>query len=523
MKEFARSSVGQYATAALLTVVATAVALALGHSIEPSGPEILLAAVMLSAWYGGLGPGLLATGLSVLAIDQLLMPPEYRSVVGWDDVVRLIVFILVSVLISWLNGSRKQAKETLQQSYDELEVRVRERTADLARANAILEDQVSERLRAERTLRESEEVHRITLSNISDSIFVTDDAGSFTYICPGVEVIFGRTRGEVAKIGNIAGLLGEDLYDLDELGLVGEISNIEREIIDAAGMKRLLLINVKRVSIKGGNVLYTCREITERRQLQENHIQLEREQAANRAKDECLAMISHDLRTPLNSVLGWVQLMRRSGPDETTLERALDAIEHGAKSQQQLLADLLDFSGMKEGAIRLDLHPIDLITLVDAAIEMVRLDAINRSIEIRFSHDKSIGKIPADAERLKRVVWNLLVNAVKFTQPGGIIEVRVEEIETTARIIVEDTGCGIDAESIPFIFDRFYRASSTPGVGGLGLGLSIARRLVEMHGGTISAHSDGPGRGAIFSIDLPLTPFETVRELAAQEWSGLPG
>jgi signal transduction histidine kinase len=433
MKEFARSSVGHYATAALLSVLATAVALALGGSIEPSGPEILLAAVMLSAWYGGLGPGLLATALSVLAIDQLLMPPEYRSVVGWDDVVRLIVFILVSVLISWLNGSRKQAKETLQQSYDELEVRVRERTADLASANAILEDQISERLRAERTLRESE-----------------------------------------------------------------------------------------RVSIKGGNVLYTCREITERRQLQENHIQLERAQAANRAKDECLAMISHDLRTPLNTVLGWVQLIRRSGPDETTLEPALDAIEHAAKSQQQLLADLLDLSSMKEGAIRLDLHPIDLVILVDAAIEMVRPDAINRSIEIRFCPDRSIGKIPGDAERLKRVVWNLLVNAIKFTQPGGIVEVRIEEIETTARIVVKDTGCGIDAQSVPFIFERFYRARSAPAGGGLGLGLSIARRLVEMHGGTIAAHSDGSGRGATFTIDLPLTPIETVRDLAAQEWSRLP-
>jgi signal transduction histidine kinase len=332
------------------------------------------------------------------------MPPEYRSVVGWDDVVRLIVFILVSVLISWLNGSRKQAKETLQQAYDELEVRVRERTADLARANAVLEDQISVRLRAEQT-----------------------------------------------------------------------------------------------------------------------NIQLEREQAANRAKDECLAMISHDLRTPLNSVLGWVQLIRRSGPDETTLVRALDAIEHGARSQQQLLADLLDFASIKEGAIRLDVHSIDLVTLVEAAIEMVRLDAINRSIEIRFRPDKSIGKIPADAGRLKRVVWNLLVNAIKFTQPGGIVEVRVEEIETTARILVKDTGCGIDAESVPFIFDRFYQASNSPAGGGMGLGLSIARRLVEMHGGTISAHSEGAGRGATFTVDLPLAPIETVRELAAREWSGLPG
>jgi len=505
VKQLAHSSVGRYAIASFLVVVATAVALALGAAIGPSGPEIFLAAVMLAAWYGGLGPGLVATGLSVLAIDQFLVPPALRSVLGWDDIVRLLVFVLVSLLISWLNGARKAAKETLQRSHDELELRVRERTADLARTNAVLEEQISERLRAERTLRESENIHRITLSNISDAVFVTDNSGSFKYISPNVSVIFGVTQQDAATVGNIAGLLGGDLFDREELRLLGEIHNIEHWITDVSGTRRLLLVNVKRVTINGGTVLYTCRDITERRQLEEEHNRLEREQVASRAKDEVLAMVSHDLRTPLNSILGWAELIRRRGKEESLLEQGLEAIERGARSQQQLLADLLDIAQLGAASLRLQLHPIDLAALVESAISVVRPDAEARSIEIRSSYDGSVGYVPGDTGRLKQVVLNLLVNGLKFTPSGGVVSVTVEHSQSTARLVVQDNGCGIDAESLPFIFERFYQGDNAVRAGGLGLGLSIARRLVELHGGSIGAHSDGPGRGATFTVDLPMT------------------
>src|SRR5262249_7159662 len=150
--------------------------------------------------------------------------------------------------------------------------------------------------------------------------------------------------------------------------------------------------------------------------------------------------------------------------------------------------------------------PIDLVEVVESAIGVVRLDAEARSIEIRSSYGVSIGRVVGDAARLKQVILNLLINGIKFTPPGGAISVRVEHSEAAARIVVEDNGCGIESDSLPFIFDRFYQGDNGNAVraGGLGLGLSIARRLVELHGGSIGVHSDGPGLGATFTVELPM-------------------
>lgn len=187
------------------------------------------------------------------------------------------------------------------------------------------------------------------------------------------------------------------------------------------------------------------------------------------------------------------------------MEQGLEAIERGARSQQHLLADLLDIAQLGAGSLRLELHPIDLVALVESAIAVVRPDAEARSIEIRSSYDASVSYVPGDTGRLKQVILNLLVNGLKFTPSGGVVSVTVEHSESTARIVVEDTGCGIDAQSLPFIFERFYQADNAMRAGGLGLGLSIARRLIELHGGTIGVHSDGPGLGSTFTVDLPMT------------------
>src|SRR5262249_10616394 len=212
------------------------------------------------------GRGLLATFLSVLAIDFFLLPPVYGLTLSWAYIPRLGAFAFVALLTDWLTAARKQAELALRAAHDDLERRVGERTAELSRANAVLEEQIVERQRAEEALRESEELHRVTLSRISDAVFITEEAGAFTYICPNASVIFGYSPEEVRTLGNIKRLIGNGVFDRCELDVAGEIQNIEREVKDKAGSCHAILVNVKRVSIKGGSLLYTCRDITGRKQ-----------------------------------------------------------------------------------------------------------------------------------------------------------------------------------------------------------------------------------------------------------------
>jgi PAS domain S-box-containing protein len=505
MRKTKRSPLLLYGAAILVSLLALAISLFMRPLIEPNILAIYLGAVMFSAWYGGLGPGLVTTILSALAIDYFFTPSGYAMALDRDDIVRAVIFIAVAVLISSLNGARKRAEEASQAANTELEIGVEKRTAELVKANMLLEQQVLERQRVEEALRESEEIHRITLACISDAVFVTDNEGAFTYVCPNVNVIFGYSQEEVFEFTNIASLLGSALFNRRDLEAHGEIPNIEREITDRTGRKHILLVNIKRVSIKGGTVLFTCRDITDRKHLEEQRIELEREHAANRAKDECLATVSHELRTPLNSILGWAQILHRSNLDKEVLTHGLDAIEHSAASQNKLISDLLDVSRIVAGTLSIEARPVEIAPIIDSAIDIMRPAANAKSIRIEALLDTSICSIIGDPNRLKQIVWNLLANAIKFTPEGGLVEIKLEHTASNARIIVSDTGSGISAESLPHIFARFYQASNAARRGGLGLGLAIVRRLVELHGGSIRAESAGTGQGATFTVDLPLT------------------
>ncbi|TVQ05376.1 MAG: PAS domain S-box protein [Leptolyngbya sp. DLM2.Bin27] len=242
-------------------------------------------------------------------------------------------------------------------------------------------------------------------------------------------------------------------------------------------------------------------------------------EAANRIKDEFLAVLSHELRSPLNPILGWSQLLQKRQPDAITLARGLETIERNAKLQTQLIADLLDVSRILQGKLSLEVAPVRLQTTVEAAIETVRLAAEAKAIQIRAEFDPDLAAVLGDAGRLQQVVWNLLANAVKFTPEGGEVEIRLESIEhrpggppsaarTQAQITVTDTGKGIAPEFLPYIFERFRQADSktTRKFGGLGLGLAIARQLVELHGGTIAVASPGEGMGTSFTVRLPCRP-----------------
>lgn len=267
-------------------------------------------------------------------------------------------------------------------------------------------------------------------------------------------------------------------------------------------------------------------EITEREQAEEERARmLVREQAAraeaeaaNRTKDEFLATLSHELRTPLTAILGWSHLLQTNKFDDQSTARALETIERNARSQSQLIDDLLDVSRIITGKLRLDVRPIELVKIVEAVVESSRPAAGAKTIQFEVALDKSASQIVGDATRLQQVFWNLFSNAIKFTPEGGRVEVRLERADLQAQVVVSDNGQGINPQFLPVIFDRFRQAdgSTTRKHGGLGLGLAIAQHLVEMHGGTIKARSEGINKGATFIVQLPLRTANHSGEAAAR-------
>jgi signal transduction histidine kinase/CheY-like chemotaxis protein len=253
-------------------------------------------------------------------------------------------------------------------------------------------------------------------------------------------------------------------------------------------------------------------------------------EAANRIKDEFLATLSHELRTPLTSLLGWSSVLREAKRDEKVLAQGLDAIDRNARVQAQLIDDLLDVSRIVSGKLNLDVRPLDITSVARAAINVVQPAADAKGITLDYYAEPGLGAISADSARVHQIIWNLLSNAVKFTPHGGKISLRVDQNGSDARVTVKDTGQGIDSEFLPRVFDRFRQAdsSTTRSFGGLGLGLAIVRHLVELHGGTVSAQSDGVGKGAMFSATFPLladrtAPVAQVQEISAADGYSLDG
>jgi signal transduction histidine kinase len=254
-------------------------------------------------------------------------------------------------------------------------------------------------------------------------------------------------------------------------------------------------------------------DITKRKRIEKERAQLliseqearEQAEAANRAKDDFVAMVSHDLRSPLNAVLGWSQILHQNGEDETIRNRAVEIIERNAKAQDALIEDLLDVSRIVQGKLELQISSVNLQSIISTAIDSAYPTAIAKNIHLKSELDSMIENTVGDANRLQQVLANLLSNAVKFTPEFGYIKVCLQEIENTAQITVSDTGKGISSELLPYIFERFRQGNDTQTKQkGLGLGLAIARHLVELHNGTITAESAGEGKGTTFIVSLPL-------------------
>ena len=234
-------------------------------------------------------------------------------------------------------------------------------------------------------------------------------------------------------------------------------------------------------------------------------------EAADRSKDAFLATVSHELRTPLNAILGWARMLRSGGLAPDKIDRALEVIERNSFVQAQLIDDLLDISRIILGKLRLDLQPLQLAAVVEAAVESMQHALATKEIRFHQMLDPDAGSVAGDAHRIQQVLWNLLSNAVKFTPKGGTVRLDVARVGSSVRVTVSDTGQGLSEAMLLSVFERFKQADGSAARvhGGLGLGLSITRHIVELHGGTIEAHSEGEGRGATFIVTLPVSPIRT--------------
>ena len=293
------------------------------------------------------------------------------------------------------------------------------------------------------------------------------------------------TSGGESRLAKLLDLLAE---------AAGSVTLLERP------MSAATLLRSVQVALRSRRRQYQVRDLLKRQQFLRGEAE-----EANRIKDEFLATVSHELRTPLNAILGWATLMRQGRMDANTAARAIEAIERNAKAQAQLIEDLLDVSRMISGNLRLNVERTNLVSVIKAAVDVVHPAADAKKIQLDLELDV-VDDLEADAHRLQQVVWNLLSNAVKFTDRGGKVRIKLERVNSHAQIEVSDTGEGIDPEFLPHLFEPFRQAdgTSTKRHGGLGLGLAIARRLVEMHGGTISAKSEGAGRGSTFTLSIPM-------------------
>ncbi|KOP22810.1 hypothetical protein AMR41_29385 [Hapalosiphon sp. MRB220] len=379
---------------------------------------------------------------------------------------------------------------------------------------------ITEQKQAEADLRESEERFRTLADNMSQFAWMADENGWifwynqrwFDYTGTTLEEMQGWGWQKVHHPEHVDRVV-EYIRHCFETGQLWEDTFPLR---GQDGQYRWFLSRAIPIRDQQGKVLRwfgTNTDITERQQAeQERDRLLEQEQLAraeaeraNRVKDEFLAILSHELRSPLNPILGWTKLLQSRKFDEHKTAEALAIIERNAKLQTQLIDDLLDIAKILRGKLNIDATPVHLALVIEAAIDTVKTAAVSKSI-LLHSLLPDIGEVSGDSTRLQQIVWNLLSNAIKFTPTGGRVEIRLEQVNDQAHIIVSDTGKGIKPDFLPHIFESFQQedVSITRRFGGLGLGLAIVRYLVEAHGGTIGAESPGEGKGATFTVRLPL-------------------
>jgi PAS domain S-box-containing protein len=374
----------------------------------------------------------------------------------------------------------------------------------------------------------------ITLASITDFAYIFDLDGRFLYANRPLLDLWGLTLAQAA---------GKNFFDLkypDELA-----AKLQRQIQHVIETKQILTDETPYTSSSGSGGFYEyifspvlgpggeveavagcTRDITEKKRLADEREHLLAAERSARAeaertshiKDEFLATLSHELRTPLNAILGWTQILMTGDRNEADLDKGLSTIARNARAQTQIIEDLLDMSRIISGKVRLDVQRIDLAAAVIAAVETTRPAADAKGVRVQTVLDPHAGPVSGDQNRLQQVFWNLLTNAIKFTPRGGRVQVLLERINSHLQVSVIDTGEGMSADFLPHVFDRFRQAdaSTTRRHGGLGLGLSIVKQLIELHGGSVTVKSDGPQRGSTFVVNLPLTVVHADLEPEAE-------
>ena len=441
--------------------------------LRMSAPYLLpVAAVMTAAWYAGLWAGLLTSFIVMLGVTYYLLPPAHSfRIASGDDMFRLAIFAIVSLAMSAIIERGRRTAATL----------------------------------------------RATLWSIDDGVIVTDRQGHVTFMNPVAERLTGRTLAGAAgqAVAEVYRLVDEDSREptssriesmlresaLREGAILGPPR--ERLLLSANGHEHPVVDSGSSVTDENGDrigAVLVFRDVSEQRAARQAA------ERANRLKDEFLATVSHELRTPLNAVLGWTRMLRTGSITPAAMARAVDAVERNADALANLVNDLLDVSRIVTGQLRLNPEPTDVAQVVRDSVEALGPSVAAKRLRLSAEIDP-VPRLLVDANRLRQVVWNLLSNAIKFTPPAGEVSVRIFQEEVWVRIVVSDTGQGIAADQLPYVFNRFWQADAAPTrtVGGLGLGLAIVRHLVEAHAGTVTAYSEGVGRGASFTVSLPLS------------------
>ena len=383
---------------------------------------------------------------------------------------------------------------------------------ELFRKNQKLERQTSELSRLSRQ-------NELILNSAADGVIGVGLDGTVTFVNPAASRMIGRTAARLVGT-ELHGLLhpqgNEDAAARERCRLRAALCSEELGELRDDTFFRFDLTSfpvestaTPMVDDEGGHVgtVLTFRDVTERRaaaMAKENERRYREAEAASKAKDDFLATLSHELRTPMTALLGWNEVLALGDIDAETRKEAVEAIRSSANAQKQLIDDMLDVSRIIMGKFSIDLRPERLVDIIQGALDTIRHQAEEKHLELEIDIVPSPVQVLSDPTRLRQVFWNLLANAVKFSEPGGKVRVRITVDGGTARVAISDTGMGIDPETLPSIFDRLVQSDGGKVKGGLGLGLAIASHIIELHGGAIEARSEGAGRGAEFTVLLPV-------------------